>query len=260
MGGEQGAQDLLAAQDGPVLTLTLNRPEHRNAMSPAIVAGLSERIAGAAEAGVRVIVITGAGDKAFCAGADLQSGKAFQYAPSPRAPFANLLRLGRACTVPIIGRINGACVAGGMGILGICDIAIAAEHAKFGLPEAKVGVFPMQVLAVLQHLVPRRRLVELCLTGELVGAQEALSLGLLNRVVTSAELDGAVTRTLDSLLAAAPTALARGKYAMAAAEAMSFDEAIAFLEGQIGLQALTEDAKEGMAAFREKRTPNWPGR
>lgn len=254
------AEELLAVQDGPVLRLTLNRPEARNAMSPAIVGGLTEHLMGAAAKGVRVIVLTGSGDRAFCAGADLQSGKSFRYDPSPRAPFADLLRAGRACTVPIVGRINGACVAGGMGILGICDIAIAAEHAKFGLPEVKVGVFPMQVLAVLQHMVPRRRLVELCLTGELIGAQEALALGMLNRVVPAAELDSAVKATIDSLLAVAPTAVQRGKYALAAIEAMSFDEAVAFLEGQIGLQAMTEDAKEGMAAFREKRKPNWPGR
>lgn len=254
------SQDLLVARDGPVLTLTLNRPEQRNSMSPDIVGGLSEQIAGAAAAGVRVVVITGAGDKAFCAGADLQSGKSFQYRPSPRAPLADLLRIARASTVPLVAKINGTCVAGGMGLLGMCDIAIAAEHAKFGLPEVKVGVFPMQVLAVLQDLVPRRRLVELCMTGELIPAQEALALGLLNRIVPATELDAAVARTIESLLAAAPTALARGKYAMAAAENMSFDEAIAFLEGQIGLQALTEDAKEGMAAFREKRKPQWPGK
>ena len=254
------SQDLLVARDGPVLTLTLNRPEQRNSMSPDIVGGLSEQIAGAAAAGVRVVVITGAGDKAFCAGADLQSGKSFQYRPSPRAPLADLLRIARSSTVPLVAKINGTCVAGGMGLLGMCDIAIAADHAKFGLPEVKVGVFPMQVLAVLQDLIPRRRLVELCMTGELIPAQEALALGLLNRIVPAADLDAAVATTVESLLAAAPTALARGKYAMAAAENMSFDEAIAFLEGQIGLQALTDDAKEGMAAFREKRKPQWPGK
>ena len=254
------SQDLLVARDGDVLTLTLNRPAQRNAMSPEIVGGLTAQVTRAAETGVRVIVITGTGDKAFCAGADLQTGKAFQPRPSPRAPLADLLRVARASSVPLVARINGACVAGGMGLLGLCDLAIAAEHAKFGLPEVKVGVFPMQVLAVLQSLVPRRRLVELCLTGELISAAEALALGLLNRVVPAAALDAAVATSVERLLAAAPTALARGRYAMAAAEHMGFDEAIAFLEGQIGLQALTEDAKEGMAAFREKRKPQWPGR
>jgi len=251
--------DLLEARDGPVLTLTLNRPDQRNAMSPAIVAGLGRRLAHVPE-GVRVIVLTGAG-KAFCAGADLQTGKSFQFDHSqPRAPFADLLRIGRSCAVPVVGRINGTCVAGGMGLLGLCDVAIAADHGKFGLPEVKVGVFPMQVLAVLRHLVPHRRLVELCLTGELVSAQEALALGLVNRVVPAAELDAAVQAMVDKLLAAAPSAIRRGKYAMAAIEAMSFDEAISFLEAQIGAVALTEDAKEGMAAFREKRKPDWPGR
>jgi len=253
-------EDLLEARDGPVLTLTLNRPGQRNAMSPAIIAGLAERLAKVPE-GVRVIVLTGAGDKAFCAGADLQTGKSFQFDHSqPRAPFADLLRIGHGCSVPVLGRINGTCVAGGMGLLGLCDVAIAADHGRFGLPEVKVGVFPMQVLAVLRHLVPHRKLVELCLTGELISAQEALALGLLNQVVPAAGLDAAVKAMVDKLLSAAPSAIRRGKYAMAAIEAMSFDEAISFLEAQIGAVALTEDAKEGMAAFREKRKPDWPGR
>lgn len=257
-----GNEDLLAAQDGPVLTLTLNRPEQRNAMSPAIHAGLADWLVKAGgDPSIRVIVVTGAGEKAFCAGADLQTGKSFQLDHSqPRAPYANLLRIAHSCTVPIVGRINGTCVAGGMGLLGMCDVAIAADHAKFGLPEVKVGVFPMQVLAVLQHLVPRRKLVELCLTGELIGAQEALALGLINHSVPAADLDDAVAAMVAKLLAASPAAVRRGKYAMAAAESMSFDEAIAFLEGQIGMLALTEDAKEGMAAFREKRKPDWPGK
>jgi enoyl-CoA hydratase/carnithine racemase len=253
-------QDLLASQDGPVLTLTLNRPALRNSMSPAIIGGLTERLAKVPD-GVRVIVLTGAGDKAFCAGADLQTGKAFKFDHSqPRAAFADLLRVGRQCAVPVVGRINGTCVAGGMGILGLCDIAIAADHGKFGLPEVKVGVFPMQVLAVLQHLVPRRKLIELCLTGELISAQEALALGFVNHVVPAGELDAAVAKMVEKLLAAAPSAIRRGKYAMTAIETMDFEQAIAFLEGQIGAVALTEDAQEGMAAFREKRKPNWPGR
>lgn len=253
-------QDLLASQDGPVLTLTLNRPALRNAMSPAIISGIGGYLSRVPE-GVRVIVLTGAGDKAFCAGADLQTGKSFKFDHSqPRAPFADLLRIGHSCAVPVVGRVNGTCVAGGMGLLGLCDIAIATDGAKFGLPEVKVGVFPMQVLAVLRHLVPYRKLVEMCLTGELVGAKEALALGLVNDVVPAAELDAAVARMVEKLLAAAPSAIRRGKYAMAAIESMSFDEAIAFLEAQIGAVALTEDAQEGMAAFREKRKPQWPGR
>lgn len=252
--------DLLEKREGPVLTLTLNRPEQRNAMSPAILAGLAQKLSKVPD-GVRLIVLTGAGDKAFCAGADLQTGKSFQFDHSqPRAPYADLLRIGHSCAVPVLGRINGTCVAGGMGLLGLCDLAIAADHGKFGLPEVKVGVFPMQVLAVLRHLVPYRKLVELCLTGELVSAAEAQALGLVNQVVPAAGLDAAVNAMAEKLLSAAPSAIRRGKYAMAAIEAMSFDEAISFLEAQIGAVALTEDAKEGMAAFREKRKPQWPGR
>jgi enoyl-CoA hydratase/carnithine racemase len=147
-----------------------------------------------------------------------------------------------------------------MGLLAICDLAIAADHALFGLPEVKVGVYPMQVLSVLQHLVPRRHLLELCLTGDPVDARTARELGLINRAVPRDELDQAVNDLVSRLCARSPTALRRGKYASYAIESMSFDEALRFMEGQIGLLAATEDSAEGQLAFREKRKPNWTGR
>lgn len=254
--------EVLITAQGSVLTLTINRPEQRNALNPAVVAGLSEGLTRAASStDVRAVVITGAGDRAFCAGADLQSGTSFRFDyAQPRAPFADLLRQARGVPVPIVGRVNGACLAGGMGLLAVCDLAVAAGHARFGLPEVSVGVFPMQVLAALQRLLPRRRLAELCLTGEPVSAEEALALGLVNRVVPAAELDAAVQTVLAKVLDKSPTAIRRGKYAMTAIETMSFEEAMAFMEGQIGLLALTEDAREGLAAFKDKRPPSWTGR
>lgn len=253
---------LLVRRDGAVLTLTINRPEQRNALSPSVMSGLAAQLRAARDdRDLRAIVISAVGDKAFCAGADLGSGKSFRFDYSePRMPMPELFRLARNANVPIVGRVNGSCMAGGMGLLAMCDLAVAADHALFGLPEVKVGVYPMQVLAVLQHVVPRRRLLELCFTGEPVSAAEALDIGLLNRVVPKEELDAAVEALLARIVDKSPTAIRRGKYATYAIESMSFEESVTFMEGQIGLLAATEDAAEGQLAFREKRKPVWTGR
>ena len=128
------------------------------------------------------------------------------------------------------------------------------------MPEVKVGVFPMQIMAVLQRLIPPRKLYEMALTGEPIDAAEALALGLVNYIVPPAELDAKVDWLLNRLLDKSPTSIRRGKYAMRQAEDMSFDNAAVFMEAQIGTLALTEDAAEGRQAFIEKRRPNWPGR
>jgi enoyl-CoA hydratase/carnithine racemase len=251
--------ELLSEQRGPVLHLTINRPERRNAMSPAVVQGLREGIEGAsADAAIRAVVITGVGEQAFCAGADLATGKSFSFDYSkPYQGLAELLRTARHATVPLIARVNGACMAGGMGLMAMCDMAVASERAIFGLPEVKVGVFPAQVLAVLQNLVPRRVLNELCLCGEPISAQEALQVGLVNHV--AADVDAKLDWLLQRLLNKSPAAVRRGLYTLKTVEAMPFEQAMAFTESQIGLFALTQDAKEGQLAFREKRAPNWTG-
>lgn len=210
-----------------------------------------------ADRDVRAVVLTGAGGEAFCAGADLAGGSfEFDHA-TPTIAYADLLRSVRALNVPLVARVNGACMAGGMGLLAMCDLAVAARHASFGLPEAKVGVFPMQVLAVLQAQVPRRFLTQLCLTGDPIGAQRAREIGLVNEVAD--DLDAVLERLLGRVTGNSPTALRRGVYAMKAMRSMAFDEAIAFAEGQIGLLAMTQDAREGLAAFKEKRKPQWTG-
>ena len=251
--------ELLSEQRGPVLHLTINRPERRNAMSPAVVQGLREGIERAsADAAIRAVVITGVGEQAFCAGADLATGKSFSFDYSkPYQGLAELLRTARHATVPLIARVNGACMAGGMGLMAMCDMAVASERAIFGLPEVKVGVFPAQVLAVLQNLVPRRVLNELCLCGEPISAQEALQVGLVNHV--AADVDAKLDWLLQRLLNKSSAAVRRGLYTLKTVEAMPFEQAMAFTESQIGLFALTQDAKEGQLAFREKRAPNWTG-
>ena len=140
------------------------------------------------------------------------------------------------------------------------DMAIAADNVIFGLPEVKVGVFPMQVLSLLQSIAPRRIVNEWAITGEPFDARTALAAGLLNHVVPPAELDAKVDWLIGRITDKSPTAIRRGKYAMRAIASMSFDEAIAYTETQIALLAMTEDAKEGLKAFAEKRKPVWPGK
>jgi methylglutaconyl-CoA hydratase len=253
---------VLIEKRGPALWLTINRPDKRNAINTDVVAGLAAGYEQAhADDDVRVIVLTGAGDKAFCAGGDLNPGAAFVFDFSqPSGAYADLLRRSQAATKPAVARVNGICMAGGMGLLCMADMAVATDDAVFGLPEVKIGVFPMQVLSLLQRLVPPRIVREWCLTGEPFDAQAAREAGLVNHVVERADLDAKTDWLIARLADKSPSAIRRGKYALAAIADMSFAQAIAFTESQIALAALTEDAKEGLASFVEKRKPKWTGR
>ena len=255
-------KELWVEQRGSVLWLTINREARRNAMSHDVLAGMQQAIdAAQTNREILAIVITGVGSKAFCAGADLQSAHAFTTDYSdPTGHLARLLRSAKASHIPLIARVNGACMAGGMGLMAMCDMAVSAPEAVFGLPEVKVGVFPAQVLAVLQHLIPRRKLAEMCLTGEPLTSAQALDIGLINHVSSDEALDVKLQWLLDRLLDKSPAAIRRGLYTMKKIEAMSFEEAMAFTESQIALFTLTEDAKEGQKAFQEKRKPVWTGR
>lgn len=252
--------ELIIETRSNVMWATINRPERRNAVNQNVIQGLLKAIDQAnADRGIRALVITGTGEAAFCAGADLQTGTSFQFDYSePSAAFANVFRKAQSSTVPLIARVNGACMAGGMGLLSMCDMAVASSTARFGLPEVKVGLFPAQVLTVLQHLIGRRKLTELCITGEPVTAREALEMGLVNYVADDVDkqLDFLLSRMLDK----SPAAIRRGLYLMKHIGNMAFEESMAFTESQIALFALTEDAKEGQLAFREKRKPVWTGR
>jgi enoyl-CoA hydratase/carnithine racemase len=263
-----------------VMWLCINREQRRNAMSAEVLAGLSQAFDDAqADRSIKAMVLTGAGSKAFCAGADLQTSNTFvQDYSEPYAKLANVFRKAKQSTVPTIARVNGACMAGGMGLLAMCDMAVAAPHAVFGLPEVKVGVFPAQVLAVLQHQLPRRVLTELCITGEPVSAQQALAMNLVNHVgevaagadatadaagqvgASMAALDAKLDWLLARLLDKSPAAIRRGLYMLKKLETMGFEESISFAESQIALFTLSEDAKEGQAAFQQKRQANWVGR
>jgi methylglutaconyl-CoA hydratase len=255
--------EVLTERRGPVQWIIINREARRNAINDAVTDAIAASLtAASADPEVRAVVLTGAGDKAFCAGADLSAGSGsfkYDYAKAGLS-FVKLMKQARDLTLPLIARVNGHAMAGGMGLMGMCDMAIGVDNARFGMPEVKVGIFPMQIMAVLQRLIPSRKLYEMALTGEPISAAEARDLGLLNYVVPAAELDTKLDWLLSRLLDKSPTAIRRGKYAMRVSEQLNFDQSAAFMEAQIGTLALTGDAAEGRAAFIEKRSPVWPGR
>jgi enoyl-CoA hydratase/carnithine racemase len=252
---------LLDSRDG-VLRITINRPEQRNAVNTEVLAGIRAGLERATEdPGVRAVVLSGVGDRAFCAGADLRQavdsdGGVFSGAVDSH-PFIEVFRAAERCGKPLIARVNGHAMAGGLGLVCMCDMAIAVEGARFGTPEARVGVFPLMILSYLMRLVPRRRLLEMCLTAESFDAAAALEFGLLNRVVPESGLDAAVNNLLASLMAASPTALLLGKKAFRAMEDMTLSQCFEYAQLMIARMSQTPDAREGMRAFLEKREPHW---
>lgn len=252
---------LLAEQDGPVLRLTINDPERRNPLTNQVVAAMTEAITGASEV-TQVIVISGAGEKAFCAGGDLSGG----FFESPiethreRSGLASLFRAMRSARQPVVARVNGHALAGGFGLMLACDIALAADHATFGTPEINVGLWPMMISAVVQRALPEKVALDLMMSGRRIGAPEAAAIGAVSRVVAADELDVAVDELVGALVDRSPVILALGKASFYAAADMGFDAAIEMLAGGLTVVALTDDAREGTSAFVEKRSPNFTGR
>lgn len=260
---QRAGGDLLVEQKGPVLWLTLNRPQRRNALTDDVMYALRDEFQVAAKnPALSAIVLTGAGDKAFCAGADLTPGDT-PFKPKVdrlQSPMGELFRAVHDCPVPILARVNGVCVAGGFGLFGMCDMAVSVDTAQFGMPEVKIGLFPMQILSVLRDLVPPRMLNQMCMTGKPISAQTAHELGLLNLIVPADQLDAAVDALVADLVAVSPIAVRRGKYAMRAVASMSFPEMMSFTETALIPMIQTEDAREGLAAFNERRPPQWTGK
>ena len=250
---------------GKAMWITIDRPQKRNALNDEVFAGIEEGLAAAkADPQISAVVLTGAGDKAFCSGADLDPDKsAFARGMArERQPGGVVFRSLLEHPKPIIARINGLCLAGGMGLLAVADLAVAARDARFGLPEVKVGVFPMMVAALLVHRlgIRDRDLMELSLLAEPIDADAAQRMGLLNFVVERGELDLNVERMVEQLALKSPTAIRLGKYSVRQMRSMAAEQALAYAETQIRLLGMTEDAREGIAAFAEKRSPKWTGR
>ena len=215
-----------------------------------------------ADSAVKVIVLTGAGDRAFSAGGDLSGG----FVDEPialhhaRGVLADIFRTMRRGGKPTIARVNGHALAGGFGLAAACDIVIAVDRAKFGTPEINVGLWPMMISAILQRTIPRKAALELMMTGRLITADEALRLGVVSRVVAAESLDEVVDETVANLAGKSPAVLGLGRDAFYAVEDMALDAALDHLQSGLTLVSMTEDAAEGVAAFVEKRPPEWRGR
>jgi enoyl-CoA hydratase len=247
-----------------VATVTLNNPEKRNMLSGQMLAELVEAIKSARDSEeVRAVVLTGAGDKVFCAGADLGGFAADM--PLVEKHFASDLFLEFFRLMPRLGKpslcaANGHVLAGGMGLALSCDLVIAKEGAAFATPEINVGAFPYMIMSIIYRNVPRKKVNEMMLLGEKLSAEQAVEFGLANKVVPAAEFDDAVADWSARLAAKSPVLMRLGHDAMYRQQDMAIDDALEFLRSQLSITFTTEDIVEGVTAFFEKRDPQWRGR
>ncbi len=251
------------AQDG-IARFTINRPDRRNALSFEVMRGLRDGLAEArTDDAVRVVIITGAGERAFCAGADLTGiadNSGAIAAHDGRGAFADLFRDLWSLGKPTIARVRGFALAGGFGLAMSCDFVIAADDAQFGTPEVNVGLWPYMITIPLLRSIPPRLVLELMMTGRRVDAEEADRVGLVNRVVPVDELDATVDALAAELAAKSPLVLRMGKTAFHRVLDMDSDHALDYLQGMLTITTLSDDAAEGVSAFADKRPPRWTGR
>lgn len=248
-----------------IRTLTIDREARRNALDRATLDELEGAVlAAAADPGVRVVVLRGAGSAAFSAGADLEELLAHQTIDDRRRHFDGVARVIAAmhrAPQPVIARVQGFALAGGLGLAVAADFTIAGEGAVLGLPEIGIGLLPMVVSApILRATGSRKVVLDLVLTGRRVSAAEARELGLVTRVVPDERLDEEVAGLAAQLAGLSAAALRLGKEAVYAMAEMEYGAALRYLREMIVLTALTDDAREGMRAFLEKRKPAWTGR
>lgn len=248
--------------EGAILRLTLNRPDKRNPIGPQTCGELVHALAGAAaDPSVRVLVLTGAGP-VFSAGGDLSqmAGAAAVDSPAPPASLVDLLSAMHELGKPIIAMVNGHALAGGLGLMVACDLVVASDQATFGTTEIRVGLWPMMISAELARSIGRKHALELMLTGKRIGAAEALAMGLVNRVVPADALEAETMALAGELAELSPATIGLGLRAFYRSQDMELGAALRYLEGELGRVLALEDAREGLAAFFQKRKPVWKGR
>ncbi|MGH2722778.1 MAG: enoyl-CoA hydratase/isomerase family protein [Actinomycetota bacterium] len=246
---------------GPAAWITIDREERRNALSPEVIDGLVEGLARAGQEGdVRAVVLTGSGDRAFCAGGDIGGFATAGAAESAPAAVSRILDALWHHPKPTIARVNGRALGGGFGLVLACDLAVAAEGVELGTPEIDIGLWPHVITAVIQRSVPRKVALELMLTARRMPAEEALGWGIVNRVVPPADLDAEVERLVEAIAAKSPAIVRLGKRSFVGAEDFPWGRAIEHLKGTLAENLGAEDLVEGVSAFLEKRPPNWKSR
>ena len=253
---------ILADGAGPVARVTLNRPDKRNPIGLETCGELVHALAALrGEPAVHVIVLTGAGT-AFSAGGDLGA----MQAPAPGAggiapaSLVELFTTMHGVGKPIIAMVNGHALAGGLGLMVACDLAIASDGATFGTTEIAVGLWPMMITAEITRNIGRKRTLEMMLTGRRLDAAEALAAGLVNQVVPAAELEGVTMKLAGEIAERSPAALGLGLRAFYESQDMAYQPALRHLEDELGRVLALEDAREGITAFLQKRKPVWKGR
>jgi enoyl-CoA hydratase/carnithine racemase len=256
---------VLVTSAGRVATVTLNRPEQRNPLSAGMLRDLRAALAWCREEpDVRVVVLTGAGDRAFCAGADLGSfdtGTGELQRHHDRRAIVDLFLQLQDLGKPVVGRINGHALAGGFGLACACDLLLAVESATFGTPEINVGVWPAMIQAVLARNLPRKVLLEMELLGDRWSAERLRELGVVNRVAaTLEELDTVTAEVAGRLARKSPAVLRLGRDSFYRQQDMEFRAALEYLQAQLTLVTLSDDSREVVASFFEKREPEFKGR
>jgi enoyl-CoA hydratase/carnithine racemase len=248
-------EDIAVDARGPVARITLNRPERKNPLGPRTIAELVDALGELkADANVRVVVITGAGDT-FCAGADLKAVTGARTATLPEL-FAAMHELGK----PIVAMVNGNALAGGLGLMVACDLVVCADTAKLGTTEIAVGLWPMMITAEITRSIGRKATLEMMLTGRKLTAAEALAHGLVTRVVPADQLEAETAALCSELASRSPATVALGLHAFYRAQDMEYEPQLRYLEGELARVLATEDAMEGIAAFLGRRAPVWKGR
>ncbi len=254
--------EVLYSIEKGVARVTINRPEQRNALNPAVLKELREALREASEdLRARVITFTGAGDKVFCAGADLKASLSRESETEPqhfgRSDFRQLLLEICRCPKPTVALARGHVMAGGLGIFLACDLSLACDDIHFSTPEIQVGMFPMMVLALLYRHVGRKKATEMIFLGERISAAEANQLGMVNHTHPREAFDAAAEEFVAKLANKSGGILKMGKQSIQAVEGLALPEALEYLELELGRVMASADSKEGIRAFLERRPPHW---
>ncbi len=264
---DKPADDALlpTSRDGAVLTLTLNRPQQRNALSEGLMAALQAALDAAGhDPTVRVVIIAGSGP-AFCAGHDLkemtphwQDGdRGRHYYDRLMKQCARLMQTIVRLPKPVIAQVHGIATAAGCQLVASCDLAVAAEDARFATPGVNIGLFCSTPMVALSRNVARKEAMEMLLTGDLISAARAREIGLINRVVTPASLRAETLKLAHQIAAKSRVSIAIGKEAFYRQLEMGLSDAYAFASETMTKNMLEADAEEGIGAFIDKREPNW---